>query len=123
MFHYKPGDDVGTLTLWPFDNPHSQYRIVSGDPQASGRIDQGGPGHTTRLGIWRCTVGTFDCTEQGDELMMILSGRCRISWLDGTGTCSLEPGDTLFVQDQSRVRWDIIQDLTKAFFAHKAEGY
>ena len=70
MFSYKPGDDVGPLDDWPFDNPDSHYKITEGDPRASGRFDFGGPGHVTRFGIWRCTKGVFECTEQGDELMM-----------------------------------------------------
>ena len=78
MFMYKPGDEVGPLEDWPFENPASDYLIREGSPRSSGRFDMGGPGHTTRFGIWRCTKGVFDCTEQGDELMTILSGRCRL---------------------------------------------
>jgi hypothetical protein len=78
MLKYKPGDDVGELEDWPFDNPLSDYKIKDGEPKASGRLDAGGPGHTTRTGIWRCTKGLFECTEQGDELMTVLSGRCRL---------------------------------------------
>ena len=78
MFKYKPGDDVGELEDWPFDNPLSDYQIKEGSPRASGRMDAGGPGHMTRTGIWRCTKGVFECTEQGDELMTVLSGHCRL---------------------------------------------
>jgi uncharacterized cupin superfamily protein len=91
MHKYKPGDDVGELEFWPFDNPASDYRIVEGEPKTYGRIDQGGDGHTTRYGIWRCTAGTFDCNEQGEELMTVLSGRCRITWLDSGEVCDLGP--------------------------------
>ena len=38
MFKIKPGDDVGPLDRWPFDNPLSQYRIVDGEPETFGRI-------------------------------------------------------------------------------------
>lgn len=123
MFAYKPGDDVGPLEHWPLDNPASAYRIVSGNPQTYGRIDKGGPGHTTRFGIWRCTQGAFECTEQGDELMTVLSGHGRITWLE-TGTVrALRPGETLFILDGARVRWEVSEDLTKVFFAQKADGY
>ncbi|MEM6934511.1 MAG: cupin domain-containing protein [Pseudomonadota bacterium] len=120
---YRPGDDVGPLDDWPFDNPASDYRILAGTPRASGRLDAGGPGHVTRSGIWRCTVGRFECTEQGDELMTLLSGRCRI--LDhGTGeTVGLAAGDSFMIRDRARVTWDIQEDVTKVFFAHKAGGY
>ena len=123
MHKYRPGDDVGTLAHWPFDNPASDYRITRGSPQTFGRIDKGGPGHDTRFGIWRCTVGTFDCTEQGDELMTVLSGQCRITRHDTGQTCELGPGDSLFVHDGSRVTWDVSEDVTKVFFGYKPDGY
>ena len=120
---YKPGDDVGPLEHWPFDNPASDYRITRSSPQTSGRIDAGGPGHTTRFGIWHCTAGAVECTEQGDELMTILSGKCRLTD-HATGEATiLEAGDSYFVRDGTRVTWDVSEDLTKVFFGHKADGY
>lgn len=116
MTPYKPGDDLGPLEDWPFFNPASDYVIRRGNPRASGRIDTGGPGQVTRSGIWRCT-------EQGDELMTILGGRCRITHhVDGT-VSDLAPGDSLFIRDGSRVTWDITEDLVKVFFAYKSDGY
>lgn len=123
MLKYTPGDDVGPLEDWPFDNPLSDYVIKQGDPRASGRIDAGGPGHATRTGIWRCTKGMFDCTEQGDELMTILAGRCRLTDLSTGVTTDLGAGDSLFVRNGSRVTWDIIEDVTKVFFGHKPDGF
>lgn len=121
MLNYKPGDDVGPLEEWPFDNPDSAYQIKEGDPKASGRIDVGGPGNATRVGIWRCTKGVFECTEQGDELMTILSGRCRLVDLTTGEVSDLETGDSLFVSDGSRVMWHIYEDVTKVFFGHKPD--
>jgi uncharacterized cupin superfamily protein len=123
MSKYKPGDDVGPLEYWPFDGPESDYVITSGAPKTYGRIDAGGPGHTTRYGIWRCTKGAFECTEQGDELMTVLSGRCRLIQHDAGKTVDLGPGDTLFVQNGKRVTWDVSEDITKVFFGRKADGY
>lgn len=120
---YQPGDDVGPLEFWPFDNPQSNYQIIEGEPVTHGRIDAGGPGHTTRYGIWRCTKGIFECTEQGDELMMVLSGRCRVTNLTNAEVSDLGPGDSLFVRDGNRVSWDVSEDITKVFFGHKAGGY
>ena len=120
---YKPGDDVGALEFWAFDSPASDYRITAGDPITYGRIDAGGPGNTTRFGIWRCTPGAFECTEQGDELMTVLSGKARVIWHDSGKTRALGPGDTLFIRDRSRVTWEVSETLTKVFFGHKAEGY
>ena len=123
MLKYEADDDVGRLGDWPFDNPLSDYRIKEGTPKASGRLDNGGPGHTTRTGIWRCTKGVFECTEQGDELMTILSGRCRLIDMASGHVSELETGDSLFVHDGSRVTWEIIEDVTKVFFGYKAGGF
>lgn len=123
MLNYKTGDDVGPLEAWPFENPNRKYQIKEGGPKASGRIDAGGPGHTTRVGIWHCTKGVFTCIEQGDELMTILSGRCRL--IDNTTgqVNELGVGDSLFVRDGSNVTWDIIEDVTKVFFGHKPDRF
>ena len=123
MDKYKPGDEVGQLEFWPFDAPASEYRVIKGDPKTYGRIDAGGSGHTTRYGIWRCTVGAFECNEQGDELMTVLSGRCTLIQHDTGKIRDLSAGDSLFVRDGSRVTWDVSEDITKVFFGHKSEGY
>ena len=123
MIKYKPGDDVGPLDFWPFDAPLGGYRITKGTPRTYGRIDAGVPGHITRDGIWRCTAGAFDCTEQGDELITVLSGHCRIT-LHGSGEYhALGPGDSLFIRDASRVTWNVSEDVSEVFFGHKAQGY
>ncbi|MEM1076598.1 MAG: cupin domain-containing protein [Pseudomonadota bacterium] len=123
MAPYSVGGDVGTLEDWAFDNPDSQYRIIKGAPRASGRLDGGGPGHQTRFGIWRCTIGTFECIEQGDELMTVLSGECTLVNHSNNSTTSLGPGDSLFIRDASHVTWCILQDLTKVFLGYKQNGY
>ena len=123
MLIYKPGDDVGELEDWSFDNPASDYRIIDGSPRASGRYDVGGPGTVCRHGIWRCTKGTMECTEQGDELMTILSGRCTLTDKTAGTVVHLEPGDTVFTRDGSRVIWDVTEDVTKVFFGYNADGF
>jgi uncharacterized cupin superfamily protein len=123
MHKYKPGDDVGPLEDWPFDNPSSDYKIRKGSPKASGRIDVGGTGYTTRYGIWRCTKGAVECTEQGDEMMTILSGKCRLIDHTTGDVVTLEPNDTYFARDGSRVTWDIIEDITKVFYGYKASQF
>ena len=123
FFQYKPGDDVGQLENWPFNNPTSNYVIIEGSPQAYGRIDVGGAGHTSRLGVWRCTKGTFECTEQGDEMMSILSGRCRVINHTTNVTYELGPGDCLFVRDQSRVTWVILDEVVKVFYGQKLSQF
>jgi len=123
MITYTSKSDIGALENWPFDNPESQYVILSGSPKASGRIDAGGPGHKTRTGIWRCTAGAFECTEQGDELMTILSGKCRLTDQDTGEVSELAVGDTLFIRDGTRMKWDVLEDVTKVFFGSKSSGF
>jgi len=123
MFKLKPGDDVGALEIWALDNPASNYQITRGAPVTSGRIDAGGEGYVSRYGIWRCTAGALECTEQGDELFMVLSGRCRLIDQATGDVTELAPGDSYFVRDGARVTWDVAEDLTKVFFGHKTGGY
>ncbi|WP_281966644.1 cupin domain-containing protein [Roseovarius nanhaiticus] len=123
MIGYAPGQDVGPLEEWPLDNPASDYVIQRGAPRTYGRIDAGGPGHETRFGIWHCTAGAFDCTEQGDELMTILEGACRLTEHATGETRDLAAGDSLFVRDGSRVTWDVAESVTKVFLGHKPDGY
>jgi len=123
MHRFRPGDDVGPLEPWPFDNPASGYVIRRGSPRASGRIEAGGPGRATRFGIWRCSPGTFECTEQGDELMTVLTGRCRITDHATGVAVDLGPGDSLFVRDGARVTWDVREEVTKVFFGSRPGGF
>ena len=116
MRAYRPGDSVGELTPWPFENPASDYVILRGSPQASGRIDRGGAsGDATRLGIWACTEGAFECTELGNELQTILTGRLRLTGPDGV-TREFGPGDSIYTNKGDRVVWDILEDVVKVFF-------
>jgi len=116
---YTPGTEIGVLQPWPFDNPESNYKILFGAPAASGRIDTGEAWYTTRSGIWRCTTCTFECTEQGDELMTLLSGRCHLTDQSTCKSHELGAGDSLFMPDGRRVTWEIIQEVTKVFFGNK----
>ena len=123
MRMYRVGDDVGALEDWPFDNPDSRYRVLRGAPRASGRLEAGGAGALTRAGIWRCTPGAFRCIEQGDELMTVLAGRCRITDHGRGDAVDLGPGDTLFIRDGSDVTWEVAETVTKVFFGAKATPY
>ena len=92
------------LDPWPFDNPESDYRIVRGNPQASGRLDYGANDSDSRLGIWACTEGAFECIELGDELQTLLSGHLILTRADGESIeCSA--GDSIFTRKGERVLW------------------
>jgi uncharacterized cupin superfamily protein len=121
MLPYVPGMDVGDLEDWPFVNPSSDYVIHAGSPKASGRINSST--ETTRLGIWRCSKGKFECTEQGDEFMTILSGKVRVTDVATGQVVELKTGDSMFSRNGKRVIWDILQDVTKVFYGSKANGF
>ena len=121
MHKYPPGEVPGDLESWPFDNPDSDYRILRGNPRASGRIDAGGNDQASRLGIWSCTAGAFECTELGDELQTILAGRLTLTRADGE-TIEAGPGDSIYTRRGERVVWDIHETVTKVFFTHLAES-
>jgi len=118
---YKSGDDVGPLQVWPFDNPASNYVITRGTPVASGRLDKGNGTSKHRLGIWHCTAGAFECTERGDELQTVLSGRVCLVRKDGAAN-EFGPGDSFFTHKGERVTWDILEDVTKVFFTYDCDG-
>lgn len=122
FIQYVPGMDVGALESWPFDNPKSNYVMHDGtSPKASGRIDHSTA--TTRVGIWKCTVGKMECTEQGDELMTILSGKVEVTDVDSGQVVPLKPGDSMYSYNGKRVIWNVLEDVTKVFYGFKADGY
>ena len=109
------------LEPWPFDNPASDYRILRGNPRASGRLDHGSNEGQHRVGIWACSEGAFECTELGDELQTILSGRLSLTRGDGE-TIECGPGDSVFTRKGERVVWDVHEDVTKVFFTYNRDG-
>ena len=109
------------LEPWPFDNPDSDYKILRGNPRASGRLDFGGNEASHRPGIWACSEGAFECTELGDELQTIVSGRLVLT-RPGGESIECGPGDSIFTRKGERVIWDIQQDVTKIFFSHLGDG-
>ena len=121
MYKYAVEQIPEDLEPWPFDNPDSAYKILRGTPRASGRLDVGGNEAQHRLGIWACSEGAFECTELGDELQTILSGRLILTRVGGESiTCG--PGDSIFTRKGERVIWDIQQDVTKVFFTYNRDG-
>jgi uncharacterized cupin superfamily protein len=122
MRPYVPGMDVGELEDWPFTNPASNYIIHEGTPAASGRIDV--LTDTTRVGVWKCTKGSFECVEQGDELMTILSGHVRVTDVANGQVVELRAGDSMFSSNGKRVIWQILSEhVTKVFYGCKSDGF
>ena len=122
MRSYLPGNTFDGLEPWPFpeDGP-SGYRILRGDPRASGRLDLGSGDAAHRMGVWACTEGAFECIERGDELQTLLEGRLRILREDGTSH-EFGPGDSFFTCKGERLVWDVLEDVKKVFFTHDRDG-
>ena len=121
MHMYAANQVPADLEPWPFDNPESDYRILRGTPRASGRLDAGSNEGPARLGIWACSEGAFECTELGDELQTIISGRLILTRVGGESvTCG--PGDSIYTRKGERVIWDIQEDVTKVFFTYLGDG-
>ena len=68
MHPYTRGIPVDDLETLPPLKSSPGYEVLDGDPEASIRFDVGSMDSPSRLGIWRCTPGTFRCIEKGDEL-------------------------------------------------------
>ena len=122
MKSYRRDETQSGLKAWPFpeDGP-SRYRIVRGNPRASGRLDIGLGDSAHRMGVWACTAGAFECVERGDELQTVLEGRVRIVRADGT-SAEFGPGDSFFTRKGERVVWDVLEDMKKVFFTHDRDG-
>ena len=121
MRKYPVNTAVDDLESWPFEGAASNYEIISGNPQASGRFDLGNGKSQHRLGIWSCSEGVFTCTEQGDELQTIISGRLELTREDGE-SIECGPGDSIFTRKGERLTWDIKQAVTKVFFTYNPDG-
>ena len=121
MQKYSKADKYQKLELWPFDNVDSDYKILRGNPQASGRLDAGSNHGQFRMGIWSCTEGAFECTELGDELQTIVEGKLILRQMDGT-TIECGPGDSVLTRKGERVVWDIQETVTKLFFTYNRDG-
>jgi uncharacterized protein len=114
MKKYALQEGVEDLEFWPFDNPQSNYWILSGNPVASGRLDAGSNNGPFRMGIWRCTEGSFECTELGNELQTIISGHLTLTRGDGQ-TYNCGPGDSIYTRKGERVIWQMHECVTKVF--------
>ncbi len=121
MRHYKLNSIEENLEPWPFEREGSRYKIISGNPKASGRLDIGSSDGQHRMGIWCCTAGAFTCTEVGDELQTIIRGHLTLTREDGE-SLSCGPGDSIFTRKGERLTWDIKEDVTKVFFTYNSGG-
>jgi|GEM_PF-383028 len=116
----NPDRDHDLQTL-PALSKTAGYRVIDGDPIAEMRLDAGNSDSAHRLGIWRCSPGSFQCTEKGNELQTILSG--SMSLVDESGTShNYGPGDSFYTIKGQQVIWKIHETVTKVFFTFDSDG-
>jgi uncharacterized cupin superfamily protein len=119
-FAMKPFKDIlpatGMQELPPLAETPG-YEVLEGAPVASIRFDRGSPHSQHRLGIWKCTPGTFRCTEKGDELQTVLEGQLTLILEDGSEH-HLRPGQSVYTEKGEKVTWKIIETVTKVFFTN-----
>jgi len=108
------------LLDWPPPAERDGNRLLHGAPCARGRIDLEADDGRRQLGIWQCTPGTYECLELADELQTIVSGRVRLVEADGTEHW-LGAGDTLFTRAGEKLVWDVLETVTKVFYAVRPE--
>lgn len=66
-------------------------------------------------GVWSCTSGGWTIESYSiNEVMVMLAGKLRLTDGDGTVT-DIDPGDLFFIPKGWRGRWDIIEDMQKAY--------
>jgi len=97
------------------------YQVIDGNPTAAMRLDVGRADSTHRMGIWRCTPGSFKCTEKGNELQTILDG--SMSLVDDDGEIHrYGPGDSFYTTKGQKVTWQIHETVIKVFYTYDAAG-
>ncbi len=72
-------------------------------------------GDTLESGVWSATAGGFTVDSYSvDEVMLMLSGKMRLTAVDGTVT-ELSEGDVFYIPKGWQGRWDTIEDMQKFY--------
>ena len=106
---------------WPPFDDLPFVTTTEGNPQHSGRFDQGGFGARTMVGVWECTEGKFEYTYPGDEICTLLEGHIRVTEKDGS-VHEHKAGDTFFTVKNETVNWEVVEKIRKIFFIHDIDG-
>ena len=84
---------------------------VSGDPRAGSAEVVSAPG--IEVGVWSHTPGVSTDTE-ADEVFVVLSGRARIAFVDGT-VLDVGPGDIGILPRGAQTTWTVHEELRKVY--------
>ncbi|MGR8949871.1 MAG: cupin domain-containing protein [Gammaproteobacteria bacterium] len=117
MLDYTDLKDKGGLEPWPPMEELPFINVLEGNPQHSGRFDEGGFGIRTQVGVWECTPGKFEYTYPGDEICTLFEG--EISVVDEHGnTHEYRAGDTFYMRKGEVGIWTVRKTIKKVFFIH-----
>ena len=95
--------------------------LLEGDPDEKVHEFFQTPGGSFSAGVWRCTP----CTEQIEpypvhEFMHILDGRVAVTDDDDV-THEFGPGDGFLIRKGGKIRWQIIETVTKWYVAFEGD--
>lgn len=72
-------------------------------------------------GVWRCEPGGWPIDDRPDtEIMLVLSGRARITAADGTSR-EVTGGDVFVLPKGWTGRWDVLETLEKLYVIVETE--
>jgi uncharacterized cupin superfamily protein len=87
--------------------------IDSGDPQTT--FNELFANEKMESGVWGCSIGGWTIKSMSvDEVMLMLSGRVRITGADGSVT-ELSEGDMFYLPKGWSGRWDTLEDMQKLY--------
>ncbi len=89
------------------------WTILDGKPEQSFRFDHGSPDNGPIVGIWSCTPGTIEQASQHfNEFVNVYEGEI-VATLNDDESVVLKPGDSFFVPQGAKIRWEIRQTVAK----------
>jgi uncharacterized protein len=94
--------------------------IVSGTPEATGKITFQTNDKLISSGVWTCSAGVFDLSFGWDEMSYILEGEVSIE-SSGGSPLKIKAGDFFFIPKGSKTRWVVTKPIKKVFFLRSPE--
>ena len=112
-----PNSIIHATALSLDDYPLEPDAIESGTPKAS--LVELLETPAIAIGVWELTEGTATDTEE-DEVFVVISGRARVAFEDGTEPLDLSPGVIGRLAAGSRTRWTVTETLRKVYITLQA---
>jgi uncharacterized cupin superfamily protein len=53
----------------------------------------------------------------------MLQGKVELTNVHTNETCTLTQGDSIYLYNGSRMKWNIIHDMIKVFYGYKDDGF